>query len=139
MTNSEARKRAQAAASQVQGAAEVGADAHTHGGTDAPECTTCQRRDPGECTLAALLRHQFSYLMSRHGAERVARAIIAAGWVPPERVAEARAEGVVKAIYEGGLWCGECDSTDPDDDCCVVAERIRDVIKAGRIAERGDS
>ena len=42
-----------------------------------------------------------------------------------------RAEGARKAIYELGLWCGECNPTDPDDDCCVVDHRVRALLAGG--------
>jgi hypothetical protein len=44
---------------------------------------------------------------------------------------QARAEGIRLAAYEGGLWCGECDPADQDDDCCVLAEPIRAALATG--------
>lgn len=83
MTNSEARKRAQAAASQVQGAAEVGADVE-------------ELRD-------FILAHDDGPVDYFQGA-RLAEAVIAAGWVPAERVAEARAEGWDEGFEASFEW-----------------------------------
>lgn len=46
------------------------------------------------------------------------------------RLATERVGGIRWAVYEGGLWCGECDPTDPDDGCCVVAPRLRAALSA---------
>ena len=47
-------------------------------------------------------------------------------------ISVAKAEGITFAIYEGGLWCGECDAADADDDCCVLPERIRNALISAR-------
>jgi hypothetical protein len=47
----------------------------------------------------------------------------------------ARTGGIRWAIYEAGLWCGECDPADPDDDCCVVAPRIRAALATDTTTE----
>lgn len=115
MTNSEARKRAQAAASQVQGAAEVGADVEA----------LAQIVHEAECVA-------YNHEGRNARCEREARAIIAAGWVPPERVAEARAEGWDEA-YSTGV-ADEFTSMEYDGGRTPPAR-----VNPYRIAERGDS
>lgn len=101
MTNSEARKRAQAAASQVQGAAEVGADVEALAGL-----LLWHGRDTGIGRNLGQYRTEYTcdcgetYTSGPGGTDyltHLASSIINAGWVPPERVAEARAEGVREA------------------------------------------
>lgn len=44
------------------------------------------------------------------------------------RVMAALNRGIRFGIYEVGAWCGECDPADPDDDCCVLPQRIREEL-----------
>lgn len=104
------RAEAQAAASQVQGAAEVGAD---------------------EVERLATVIHEAECVAYNHEGrnarcEREARAIINAGWVSPERVAEARAEGmsdVDRGLF--GTWRGYAEHLETlgSPECIAEAER----------------
>lgn len=79
----------------------------------------------GQCRCDGSAYHSDEENAARHPFVRHPDCPVHAAQPPARRAEDVLAEGIRLALYEGGLWCGECDPADQDDDCCVVAPRIR--------------